>query len=377
MMLIIISQYDVKGNDCMKKILTALLIFFVFVYALPVLTVGAYGGKEQNPAYINSPKDNTDYKSALDVWNDTVRDLTERAAQSVSAGEQSSETSGYDAANYISVLIDGQPVQMTVQDYLVGVVAAEMPAAFPMEALKAQAVAARSYMLHKIEMGGASHSGGAQLCDDYTHCTAFFDVAADGKKLWGDDADYYAERIYTAVCDTDGIVAVSNGQTIAAVFHSASSEMTEDAENVWGVKYSYLTSVSSVGGSASPNYYGTVAVKQTDFKSSVLAQFPEASFDADPSRWIGNIKRSQSGSVLEMDIGGVTVKGTQVRSMFSLNSANFSVEIKNTEVIFSTVGTGHGVGMSQYGAREMALNGAGFDEIICHYYSGVSLMVKN
>ena len=177
--------------------------------------------------------------------------------------------------------------------------------------------------------------------------------------------------------DTDGIVAVSNGKVIAAVFHSASADMTEAAVNVWGTDYPYLVSVSSVGGNASPAYYGTVVVGKTDFCSKIKENYPNAAFPSDASKWISGMRRSQSGGVLEMVVGGVLIKGTEIRSMFSLNSTNFKIEMTEDEVVFTTVGTGHVVGMSQFGAREMALNGAYFDEIICHYYSGVQLMVKN
>ncbi len=359
----------------MKKILTAALAFCIFVYALPIITVGASGKNEIKPEDKTSHMTDTDYKSAIDIWNETINNLyanTEKTDPTPPAKDED-----YDQKTTVTVLIDGITRQITVRDYLVGVVAAEMPASFPIEALKAQAVAARSYMLHKLERGGSGdHAGGAQLCDDYTHCTAFFDIAEGGEALWGNNADYYADRIYAAVADTDGIVAVSGGEVIAAVFHSASSDKTEDAENVWGVSYPYLVSVSSVGGSASPNYYGTVVVKTDDFLKVIKNSCPSAALGRDPSSWIGAAERSRSGSVLNITVGGVRIKGTQIRSMFGLNSTNFSVELRGNEFVFSTVGTGHGVGMSQYGAREMALSGARFDDIICHYYSGVQLMVK-
>lgn len=358
----------------MKKILTAALAFCVFAYALPIITVGASGKNETQPEGTASNAPSTDYKSAIDIWNETINNLYANAEKTDPAPPAKNED--YDQKTTVTVLIDGIARQITVRDYLVGVVAAEMPASFPIEALKAQAVAARSYMLHKLERGGGGHADGVQLCDDYTHCTAFFDIAEGGQALWGSNADYYAERIYAAVADTDGIVAVSGGEVIAAVFHSASSDKTEDAENVWGVSYPYLVSVSSVGGSASPNYYGTVVVKTDDFLKVIKNSCPSAILGKDPSSWIGTVKRSQSGSVLNITVGGVQLKGTQIRSLFGLNSANFSVELRGNEFVFSTVGTGHGVGMSQYGAREMALGGACFDDIICHYYSGVQLMVK-
>ena len=359
----------------MKKILTATLAFCIFAYALPVITVGASHKPAIQPDNSKSHTDDTEYRSAIDIWNETMQELYANAEKNAQPPED--EKQSYDSSTTVTVLIDGITRKITVRDYLIGVVAAEMPASFPIEALKAQAVAARSYMLHKLEQGAEEHEGGARLCDDYTHCTAFFDISDGGEALWGNNADYYAQRICAAVDDTDGIVAVSGGQVIAAVFHSASPDKTEDAKNVWGVSYPYLVSVSSVGGSASPNYSGTVVVKADDFLKVIKNSFPSAMLGKDPSSWIGAVRRSQSGSVLNITVGGVQIKGTQIRSMFGLNSTNFNVEFQNNEFVFTTVGTGHGVGMSQYGAREMALRGAGFDEIICHYYSGVQLMVKN
>ncbi|MBQ2866333.1 MAG: stage II sporulation protein D [Clostridia bacterium] len=362
----------------MKKILIALLVFLVCVYALPVITLGAQPQQTSDTGDKKEQNGDTDYRSAMDIWNDTIRNMMDSAQKSDDDNSLSDEPEDYDEKTLLRVLIDGEVREMTVRDYLVGVVAAEMPAAFPIEALKAQAVAARSYMLHKIENSDpSSHPQGAQLCDDYTHCTAFFDIESGGRELWGDSCDYYAERIRAAVEDTDGVVAVYQGESIAAVFHSASDEMTEDAENIWGVKYSYLTPVKTSGGSASPNFYGTVVFSQSDFREMIADVYPSAAMDGHYSQWIGEIRRSQSGTVLGIVVGGVSIKGTEIRTLFGLNSANFNIEFKNGEVIFTTVGTGHGVGMSQYGAREMALNGSYFDEIIYHYYSGVQLMVKN
>ena len=355
----------------MKKILYVVLAFFIFVYALPIITLGMKDISPSDTGNKQDAKEETERLTAIDIWNQTLQNLS---TEDVASAQQKS----YDEKTYISVLIDGKVCDMTVGEYLVGVVAAEMPASFPIEALKAQAVAARSYMLHKIENGYTDQKhNGAQLCDDYTHCTAFFDIKSGGKDLWGEEAEYYAQRIQAAVSDTDGVVAVSEGQVIAAVFHSASSDMTEDAENVWGVKYPYLVSVSSVGGSSSPNYYGTEVITQNDFFKTIQTAYPKAFFGSDVSKWITNIRRTQSGGVLDLYVGGVLIKGTEIRSMFDLNSTNFNIEISNNEIVFTTVGTGHGVGMSQFGAREMALNGAYFDEIICHYYNGVQLMVKN
>jgi stage II sporulation protein D len=258
------------------------------------------------------------------------------------------------------------------------VVSAEMPASFPIEALKAQAVAARSYMLYKINSNHRdSVHEGAQLCDDFNHCTAFCEIDTEGKELWKNDYDYYLEKIRSAVSSTDGIVAMSDGKIIAAVFHSASDGATESAENVWGNKYSYLTAVPTSGGDASPNFYGVLEIGKKEFSDKMQSYRGDFNLSENMTDWFKNIIRSESGNVMSITVGGVKLKGTEFRSILGLNSTNFTINIDDDKILINTIGTGHGVGMSQYGARDMALKGAYFDEIICYYYTGVKLMVKN
>lgn len=342
----------------MKKIFVGVLIFMVILYAMPIVTVGMQEQKLKNDIFYTQTEQKKDIHP--------------------SKQEDDNRALGYDKKTEVMVLLNGTVETMSVYEYLIGVVAAEMPASFPVEALKAQAVAARSYMLYKIDaLQNDSTHNGAQLCDDFNHCTAFYDVAAEGQRLWGDDFDLYYEKIKSAVESTDGIVAMSDGEVIAAVFHSASGGYTESAENVWGNSYSYLVSVPTWGGSASPRYYDTKVIKKEDFKKILKAAYPKITFENNMSDWFSDIMRSDSGSVISLKIGGIEIKGTEIRSIFELNSTNFTIELSNDEILFNTVGTGHGVGLSQYGARAMALDGAYFDEILCHYYSGIQLVIKN
>lgn len=341
----------------MKKIVSTVLIFMVLLYAMPIITVGMTEQRQGDVLYFEK----------LSEEEDMIYEEESHLSKAI----------GFDEKTLVSVLTDGEVKEMTVRDYLTGVVAAEMPASFPIEALKAQAVAARSYMLYKINKAEDNTHKQALLCDDYNHCTAFCNIEEKGVELWGADCDKYSEKIKSAVESTDGVVAVYDGEVIAAVFHSASSDYTQAAADVWGTDYSYLVSVPSVGGTSAPNYYGTVRITKNEFISAIKKHNPNAVLGANVDAWFSDMDRNSTGSVLSIKIGGVQLKGTEVRGMFKLNSTNFTIDISGDNVIFSTTGTGHGVGMSQYGAREMALNGSYFDEIICHYYSGVQLMVKN
>ena len=289
----------------------------------------------------------------------------------------------YDATHTVTVCIGDTVQEMTLESYLVGVLAAEMPAAFPAEALKAQAVAARTYTLYKEDLYGcdgakapASHKG-AVLCDDSGHCKAYCDLAQRAQDLWGANRDFYQSKITAAVQDTDGLVMVYEGKPIAAVFHAASAEKTEAAVDVWGNAVPYLVSVSSPGGEASSSYYATVELLQSDFAAAFTAAHPEAKLTGAASGWFADIKRSEAGGIVSLKVGGVQVEGREIRSLAGLNSTNFTVEARESLLIFSTTGYGHGVGMSQYGARALALEGQNFESILKHYYTGVDLLLKS
>ncbi len=292
-------------------------------------------------------------------------------------------TVGYDKTHRITVLVNGTVKEMDLETYLIGVLAAEMPAAFPVEALKAQAVAARTYTLYKETLYGSdakdapeSHKG-ALLCGDSTHCKAYCDIEQRGAELWGANQAFYQSKITAAVRDTDGLILVHQGKPIAAVFHAASAEKTEAAVDVWGNPVPYLVSVSSPGGEASSAYHATVELLQSDFAAAFQAAHPEADLSGAASSWFKQIKRSEAGGVISLSVGGVTVEGREIRSLAGLNSTNFTVEAKDTLLVFNTTGYGHGVGMSQYGARALALEGENFESILKHYYTGVDLLLKS
>ena len=246
-----------------------------------------------------------------------------------------------------------------------------MPASFSQEALKAQAVAARTYALNK---GPSFNHPDADLCTDYACCQAW--IARDkAQGNWGDKAAEYTNKITTAVAETGNQVILYQGQLIDAVFHSSSSAATQDAVEVWGNSVPYLQSVDSPEGEGVPNYESQVTLTTQEFKDAFLKAQPTASLEGDPASWVGTIERTQSGSVHAITIGGVTVSGAQARQIFSLRSASFDVSLSGDTFTFSVTGFGHGVGMSQYGADAMAEEGKGYVEILQHYYTGVTVEV--
>ena len=274
-----------------------------------------------------------------------------------------------DAGRQIRLLSDGEVTQLSVSDYLAGVVAAEMPAAFEPEALKAQAVAARSYLQRAA--GEPKHEG-ADICSDAACCQAYLSPG-QLRESWGERYDEYARKISGAVGATDGEYLSYDGQPALAAFHSSSDGATEDAAALWS-DVPYLKSVSSPEtGDEVPDFTSRVVSSELDFRDTILHLAPEADMTGPPSGWVGEIKRTASGRVASIVIGGAELTGSRLRGLFSLRSTDFELEYDGESFVFTVHGYGHGVGMSQYGANAMAASGADYRSILAHYYPGTFL----
>ncbi len=277
-----------------------------------------------------------------------------------------------DAQTVLKVLNGDQVEEMDLGTYLVGVVRAEMPASFEMEALKAQAVAARTYTLYKIQSGG-NHGDTADICTDSTCCQAYISEE-NARNNWGENADAYEQKIEEAVSGTDGQAILYDGQPILAVFHSSSAGLTRRAGEVWQSDLPYLQAVESPeAGDSIPNYYSRVEFTAEEFREAFTTAYPEADLSGDISGWLRDAVVDDAGSVSTVTVGGVTVKGSQLRSILGLRSACFEWEVQDGKLVFFVTGFGHGVGLSQYGANQMAADGADYVEILTHYYTGVSV----
>ena len=278
-----------------------------------------------------------------------------------------------DAAAALNVLVGGKLQQMDMAGYLMGVVRAEMPASFHLEALKSQAVAARTYTLHKMENGGSANHPEADACDDITCCQAY-KSAQDAAAEWGEKASENEEKIRRAVEETDGQCALYEGRPVLAVFHSSSAGTTQDAAAVWSGSLPYLQSVETPESEETvPNYRSTASFQAGELKDRLQAALPEAALGGSPSNWFTNIQQQPNGTVTSLAVGGVAVGGNQLRTILDLRSACFTIAFDGDMVLFSVTGYGHGVGMSQYGANVLAAGGMSYREILAWYYTGASV----
>lgn len=254
---------------------------------------------------------------------------------------------------------------MNIEDYLIGVVAAEMPAAFESEALKAQSVAARTYTLYK----SASTDHEADICTDFNHCQAYLSES-EMRQNWKDDYNFYFDKIKNAVYSTRGEYLTYNEEPIMAVFHSMGGGQTQNSSDVWGTQVPYLVSVPSPGEEEATNYHSTHTISFEEFKNTIHASYPQAVVESYLD--ISQPTLTESGHVKGILIGKVSIPGSKIRSMFNLRSTKFTISFDENMVTFSVTGYGHGVGMSQYGANAMAKTGKTYREILSHYYQGVT-----
>lgn len=322
------------------------LIFILFItIILPIVLIKGYD-------ILPTPKDGNDTSDKYDL---------EYISKTM-------EIEIYDTKISRTILIE-------LDEYIKGVVAAEMPGEFSMEALKAQAVAARTFTLYRMQKykdGHPNHTE-APLCTGI-HCQAYLSTdelrEAHGKNWMYE----YWTKIEESVETTKGEILTYNDKIIEPLFHSTSGGMTENSEDYFISEVPYLRAVSSPYESDSPKLNSLKQIKVTDFISKIKAKYPTVNLTQSnlPNK-IKLMEKSQGGSVMKLMIDNEVVSGRDIRTLFELNSTNFEITLKGDIIEIKTVGYGHGVGMSQWGANGMGENGSTYNEILKHYFTGVEI----
>ncbi len=261
----------------------------------------------------------------------------------------------------MTLLTEDGPVACTVAEYLPHAVAAEMPASFGAEALKAQAVAIRTFVMAAVRHGERT------VCADSGCCIAWRDESSL-RALWGGGYEDNWRKIAAAAAATDGQVLTYGGAPIQAAFHACSDRVTEASAAIWAPA-PYLVSV------ASPETAGTVPgfVSTAAFTPEELAAALGIAPEGDPAGWLGDTVPEASGRVRSISAGGQTFSGSAVRSALGLRSTDFTAAWDGSRFLFTVYGSGHGVGMSQYGADAYAAQGWSYRDILAHYYPGTAL----
>ena len=284
------------------------------------------------------------------------------------ADQKEERASDETAAERLKVSVignDGQRREMNLDSYLISVLLCELPASFSDEAIKAQAVVARTYTLRQQEIGTKHLT--ADVCADPGCCQGFIapnDYIAEG------GSETFVARVSDAVLETDPMVLQYNGAIIEATYFSCSGGKTEDAVAVWGTEIPYLKSAESPGEEISENFVRTVTFSSDQFRELL-------SLEENVSLIPKNVVYTSGNGVATAEIGGTIYKGTELRKLLGLRSTCFAMTMVGNNVVITTKGYGHRVGMSQYGAEAMARQGASFEEILKHYYQGAELADYN
>ena len=333
----------------MKKIFIYFLILIFICFAIPIIFTQEFSSRTSSQDIVNT-----------EVSNETI------AQES---------TYNYDKYNTIKLLhTDTDKVEeIQLDEYLYGVVSAEMPASFEEEALKAQAVVARTYTIYKIVNNDGKH-GEADICDDSGCCQAWISKE-DRLEKWDEDKrEENWNKIVDAVKSTQGKIITYEGKPINAFFHSNSGGATEAPIDVWGGSgYPYLQSVATAGEDAYSQYSSEATFSKEEFEEKIKEVHSDFEIDFDEKDCIKVEEYTDGNRVKTVKIGNLELSGVEVRTIFGLRSANFKVTINDNEIKFEVTGYGHGVGMSQTGADSLAKEGQSYEDIIHHYYTDVEI----
>lgn len=342
-------RYGIKINSSYKMIAYSTIIVILLMIALPVLFL-EYDSDSKKVNFFNVEDSNVISNKGKIVFHkdDKVKLYNEKK---------------------------DKIEEIDLEEYITGVVASEMQANFNEEALKAQAVAARTFYMNKRnEPCSKASKKGAEICNS-THCQVYVDKDERLKKWNSKDAENNWNKIKKAVEDTKGEVLTYKGELLKyPQFFAVSSGNTEDAADVFSFDVPYLKSTESKGDEIAPKYKSQVKLSVDQFVSKFNNSYRGSSLtNKNISSNIEVLNYTKAGSVKEIKIGGIKITGKDFRFLFNLNSANFKINISNNNVIINCIGYGHGVGMSQWGANSMASNGAKYDEILKHYYTDVDI----
>ena len=348
----------------LNRIIYAFVIFAMLL-TIPNMSIAFFEGKINMPSAAEIPKSEEDAKNVERVKSDA---------------ENGEEFASYDISEpeLIKVynLKTNDVMVIDFEEYLKGVVASEMPVEFNIEALKAQAITARTYLLYRMKKypDGQSEHMDASVCTG-THCQVWSskdELIASHEDGW---YDTYWSKIENAVNSTSGQILTYDGKIIEPLFHSASGGRTENSEDVFSTAVPYLKSVESPYESEAPKLHDSVKITVDDFISKVESVYGDLDIsqdNLDEKIELGEV--SEGDKIKTIFIDNTEITGREMRALFNLNSTNFSFIQSGSEIEIVTTGYGHGVGMSQWGADGMADEGYNYKEILKHYYTGVEIV---
>jgi stage II sporulation protein D len=270
---------------------------------------------------------------------------------------------------------DKKLVEMPLEEYLIGVIAGEMPASYEIEALKAQTVAARTLVIYQMPAfggRGCNQHPDADVCSSYAHCQEWISEERM-RNNWGADFENNIKKIRQAIQETRGQIMTYDGKPIEVFYHSTSNGKTEEVSEVFSNSLPYYTTVESIGEENAPMYEGSVTLSNNEFIEKFYSKY---GVKLDANNLASQIKinsYTDSGRIRDITVGGKRLRATEFRLLYGLNSTDITFVFDKNSITMKTKGFGHGVGMSQVGANSMAQQGYNYKDILLHYYKGVEI----
>lgn len=343
----------------MKKILLYLLSFILVFFLFP--------------AILTNRSETTLSGETEKKQNETENQINDSLINKTQQGQE------YSYKNYGTIKLlhknTGNVEEVNLDKYLYNVVSAEMPADFEKEALKAQAIVARTYTIYKIL--NKKHEN-ADICDDSTCCQAWISKENRLARWEESKREDNWNKIISAVDETKGKIIAYQGKPINAFFHSNSGGITEVPFNVWGgTGYPYLQSVETAGEEGYTQYASEVVFTQEELLNKLKGKYADITIDFANSKEIKILEYTESKRVKTVKFGNHEISGVEARTLLGLKSTNFEIKTEDGKIKFTVKGYGHGVGMSQTGADSMAKRGSKAEEIIKHFYAGVEISEVN
>lgn len=330
----------------MKKIFIYFFALFFILFIFPILCTNA----KKTEVEVSGSEENTAYQENKVVAEEKYK-------------------------NYATIKVkhtkDNTIQEVNIDEYLYGVVAAEMPVTYEIEALKAQAVVARTYTIYKIEKDHKHED--ADICDSSSCCQAWISKE-DRYSKWGQNQDEYWNKIVEAVNSTKGKIITYNNEPINALFHSNSGGVTEMASAVWGgTDLPYLQSVETSGEQDYSQYQSEVTLEEQELLNKLKGKYPNIEINFENQDDVKVLEFTSTNRARTVKFGNTNISSTELRSILGLRSTNFEIERKDKKITFKVKGYGHGVGMSQTGADTLAKENKNYEDIIRHFYSNVEI----
>ena len=314
------------------------------------------------PAMMISPKTSAQEKSNTEISE--TSENPENSTEQDNSNIENLENQVY----HVLDIASNEILEVSVRDYIIGAVGAEMPVSFETEALKAQAVAAHTYAERQVILAeNRPDLNGADFSNDPEQYQAFY-TTEQLQELYGDNFNAYYEKLCDVVDAVLPEILFYDNEPIIAAFHAMSSGKTESAQNVWGSEVAYLQSVDSSSDISAPKYQQEISYSPEQVQELLTSAHTGLILGTDTEHWFGEPTYSDAGTVLQIPVGTSIFTGQELRNIFSLRSASFEITYQDKNFIFTTHGYGHGVGLSQYGANAMALQGSNYREILAYYY---------